>query len=627
MRLFLLLLFAFFAAAANAGTIRLEAQTAIFERPDASSPVVGRVEAESDFETAGEPVTGFTARHPLAHYNTFHPIRLEGEIRYASPEISLFRDENGRQVIRNLPEQPLWRTGLFLALAAGLVALVLFYLHRRREGALPRNSRLEAVCFVLFAVLIRQLLVLHTTMEWNNLIPSAADDPAYFQSIRDLLDGKLDGPWSMTVGTGFFYLPFILLLRAKEFYDIAIAFDYFSALVLAPAALALGFMILRRFGISGRAAFAAVLLWAVWPFFHTHLEAWEPFRCRSIFLAAPPSADSHWWLYYRTAINAGFNAMSDTPAMLLLFATIWSALTLPPRNRSAALIGVLFGFTCMVRINTILFAPLIAYLVFRRFRSRAGEWNAVLGVIASAAGGFLLGFGYQFCINIRQFGNPLTFGYISHYTDWAIRPADGFTFTTFLRWVHLRYLAQANWANWALGITGLLLAAGRTRRTAFALWTVPVIVFFTGYSHTFCDANRFIVSTLLPFFAAFTSLEIFREKGKLPWFFAGTVAAALLLTAPSSSQPEVPILLRFPAPAECTVLLPWLLAALLALLSWTGFRSGMRPLTAAAPALFAGLFFVGNSFLFLGLLGAILLRALAEWFLQWKRCAHRCRTP
>ena len=105
------------------------------------------------------------------------------------------------------------------------------------------------------------------------------------------------------------------------------------------------------------------------------------------------------------------------------------------------------------------------------------------------------------------------------------------------------------------------------------------------------------------------------------------VAAALLLTAPSSSQPEVPILLRFPAPAECTVLLPWLLAALLALLSWTGFRSGMRPLTAAAPALFAGLFFVGNSFLFLGLLGAILLRALAEWFLQWKRCAHRCRTP
>ena len=475
--------------------------------------------------------------------------------------------------------------------------------------------------------LVRQLLVLHTTMEWNNLIPSAADDPAYFQSIRDLLDGKLDGPWSMTVGTGFFYLPFILLLRAKEFYDIAIAFDYFSALVLAPAALALGFMILRRFGISGRAAFAAVLLWAVWPFFHTHLEAWEPFRCRSIFLAAPPSADSHWWLYYRTAINAGFNAMSDTPAMLLLFATIWSALTLPPRNRSAALIGVLFGFTCMVRINTILFAPLIAYLVFRRFRSRAGEWNAVLGVIASAAGGFLLGFGYQFYINIRQFGNPLTFGYISHYTDWAIRPADGFTFTTFLRWVHLRYLAQANWANWALGITGLLLAAGRTRRTAFALWTVPVIVFFTGYSHTFCDANRFIVSTLLPFFAAFTSLEIFREKGKLPWFFAGTVAAALLLTAPSSSQPEVPILLRFPAPAECTVLLPWLLAALLALLSWTGFRSGMRPLTAAAPALFAGLFFVGNSFLVLGLLGAILLRALAEWFLQWKRCAHRCRTP
>lgn len=87
MRLFLLLLFAFFAAAANAGTIRLEAQTAIFERPDASSPVVGRVEAESDFETAGEPVTGFTARHPLAHYNTFHrsaggrdPLRLAGNL-------------------------------------------------------------------------------------------------------------------------------------------------------------------------------------------------------------------------------------------------------------------------------------------------------------------------------------------------------------------------------------------------------------------------------------------------------------------------------------------------------------------------------------------------------------------
>ncbi len=622
MKFLSLLLLAFLAVAAAAGTIRLDAGTAIFDRPNASGQPVGRVEAASDFETAGDAVTGFTARHPLARYNSYTPIRLPGgKTGYASPGIRIENDPAGTAVLRNEPEQPLWRTGLFLALSAALVILVLGWFRERKKGGPDPDSRRGAVYFVLFAVLVRQLLMLHTAMEWNNLIPSAADDPGYFQTMRDMLDGKFDGPWNMTIGTGFFYLPFLLILNAKEFYDIAIAFDYFSALVLAPAALALGFAILRKLGVSGRAAFAAVLLWAVWPFFHFHVEAWNPFNCRSFFLLTPPSSESHWWLYYRTAINAGFNAMSDIPAMLLLFGTIWSTLALPARNRSAALTGFLFGITCLVRINSIFFAPLIAFLIFRQFHARAGEWRAVTAAAGAAMSGFLLGFGFQLYVNLRQFGGALTFGYINHYTDWAIRPADGFTFTTFLKWVHLRYLAQANWANWALGLTGILLATNRTRRIAFTLWTIPVIVFFSGYSHTFCDAGRFIISTMLPFFAAFTSLEYFRTKGRLRLLFIGAAAAALLAVRPSSDLPELPLWLMIPiAPAAGIMLRLGFLAALL-LLSVVSFRRGMELRSAAAPALFGGLFLFGNSFLFLGLFILVFLWALFDWFREWRENA------
>ena len=85
----------------------------------------------------------------------------------------------------------------------------------------------------LLPVCLRCLLVLLTAGLCENPVPAAADEPGYFKTMSDMLSNSWQGPLSFTVGTGFFYLPFILLTGAKEFYDIVPHFNYFSALVLA----------------------------------------------------------------------------------------------------------------------------------------------------------------------------------------------------------------------------------------------------------------------------------------------------------------------------------------------------------------------------------------------------------
>ena len=481
---------------------------------------------------AGPAKRVFSADHPLAWYNDFFPVRVGGSEYQASPTISGGRNAAGKITVWQERRAAPWRWILTGALAAGCL---LWMARLLREPAAP-GTPAEERDFVLAALLLRLALLSFTVNWWCNLVPAAADDNGYFEVAYDLLRGSLAGPWNYTVGLPLCYLPFAGLTGATEFYDIALAFDYFAGFFVAPLAMILGFRLLRRMGVGARGSFAVLLIWAVWPFFAWHLEDWEGRWFHSFFAFPPVDPDSPWmwWRCYASFINAGFNAMSDTPGLAAALAAMLAVLALPARRSSAAAVGALWGFACLIRINYILLLPFFLCAAHFRMPEFGGAKRGIAAGILAAVG-FLAVFGFQFFVNRHQFGSPFVFGYSRHYLDFAPldRPAAGFTFHTLLKWTNLRHLALSNHPWWTLGLAGLLFMRDRKRRDLLIWAGVPLILFFLGYSHTFCDARRFIFVSFVIFLGAVAGLEVWSElPPKRRNAVLASVAAMILFAQP-----------------------------------------------------------------------------------------------
>ncbi len=591
----------FLAAFCAAGAVSGE-RLPVFEKPDRSSDIIGSIEA-ARIPASVQPVTGYTVRHPLAAYHAYYPLPGGG---YASPELVYRTDEEGVRSIVRKAHPPYIRIALVAVTGIALALVLLGYVKRQSSKAPPLDSKTEACFFIAAIVLIRLLFLLNLLTEWNNVVAAAADETGYFETAFDMLHGRFAGPWRFTVGTGLLYLPFLLTTGAESFYDIAIPFSYFSAFVLAPGALVLGFAILRRLGLSNLRAALPIACWAVWPFVHFHIENWDANFFQSYFMIRAISGQ--WWNFYSALINSGFNAMSDTPGVCAILGCIAFALYMPARKRSVLLLGLLYGFACLLRINYILLAPALAYIAFHRFEPELKRWKTLLTLTALAAAGFLAVFGFQLWINFHQFGSPLTFGYILHYPEVAdgLRPANGFTLRTFLAGTHTRFLAGANHALWALGITGLVLLRNAKLRTLFALWAIPLIWFFFGYSHTFCDARRFLFASLPALLGAFAAIECWSTFSRRE---AAAVCVLILLTL--FLVPPFGVKLPMLPLQELGAFLCLFPAGLLPL-GLHFLRTGRKQGTLLC-ILFPLLYLAGHAYLLAGLLALLLLRALCDW--------------
>jgi len=483
---------------------------AVFEKPEPGARVM--IVDSSCLSPSGRTVRRFVPFHPLARTYTFFEVRAGNVTGYLRQGVVVKSGGGGLKYAAPLPAGHI-AGGIVLAL---LLAVLL---------AAGRKKGFSDLIFLLIPVLVRQLAVVAATGRWPEIVTAAADEPGYFAVISDMLRGEWTSPWSFTAGMGFLYLPFILLSGAKEFYDIVPAFDYFSALVCGPGVLVLGYLVLRKLGVSEKRSCIAMLCCALWPLVAFHYEKIDQGLVQAFFLPPTWLVKFNDWFYYAFCINSGFNAMSDTPGLLAVMGCLYFALAMPSKARYAALFGALYGFACLVRINYILLAPLFAFLLFRRFR----ESRELLAAAALAStGAFIAAFAVQFIGNTLQYGSPFTFGYVRHYRELAPldRPAAGFTWHTFAKLAALRGLVRCNLPVFAVGTAALWMTKDRFRQAVLVLLTVPVVLFFCGYSHTFCDLRRFVFPAFYGFVMAAAAVEIWDALGTRMRF-----AVVLLLCA------------------------------------------------------------------------------------------------
>jgi len=303
--------------------------------------------------------------------------------------------------------------------------------------------------------------------------------------------------------------------------------------------------------------------------------------------------------------------MSDTPSNFLLMLSIMLVLYLPARIRFVALISFIYAFACLVRINNILFAPLVAWLFWIRFVEKNVDIKDLTKAVIVAMSIFLITFLSQFIINHMQFGSFSIFPYIMHKNEAAI----GFKWS--MLDIGINFMGGANFAIWAAGLSGMLFIKDRKLRNTLVLWAIPVILFFFGYPCIGWDARRFILSSFGAMFAAFVCVESWNDMS----FKQRIISFIIIGTG---------LLFVTPIGYGDTSYLPFNLQQYSWGATFTNIMSIFAPLATVALAwyvrhqkramffviCFGALYYAGSVYVLAGVMVLVLIWALYDWGLE-----------
>ncbi len=475
------------------GELSLSAGTPFFDKPSAEARLLGVLPEDRLVQISGEPQRVWFRSHPLARYADYYAVSLpESGACFISPDLRQSRSDGEILWVKEIPDAG----KMILPVSLGVLLFLSYRLYR-----FPKDRENAWICIGV-VIAVRAALLSYILCMAGAIVCNPADEPGYFAVGYDLLQGKCSGPWTYPVGYGvLMMIPWILCAGAENYFDIAVGISWFSGFVLGSIVLLLAFRILLALKVRLKIVFAAVLVWAVLPFFIHHIPDWGALIFHHF--AGLPSVRAS-FQFYMQLIGSGFNGMSDMFSTVLVFGVLLLALRMPVRTCFLILAAILFGAACLVRLNNIFFAPVLALIVAERFMPRMKDWKDTSMFLLMGSAAYLFTVGIQLAVNYYQFGDAWTFPYSLHALDRAAgdRPADGFTFATLLKGANLRYLLESNLGVMSCGIAGLVLIRDRRMRAILGLWALPVVLFFCGYSHTFCDAVRFILSAYIPLLLA-----------------------------------------------------------------------------------------------------------------------------
>lgn len=492
----------------------------------------------------------------IRRLQAFHPLMLRTRLfRVGLPDGSegwvseeLRQDEaTGELLPVCVPSQ-----AVQLSFAAALCALLALLAgwgtaawgHGPATAGTSGNGKLwAAVRPLALIVLVRWVLLLAAMAVAGGMLIRPTDEHGYFQVAHDLVNGRLSAPWSYTLGYPLFYLPLQGLFGADSVYDIYLPAALLNGFLVTPVAGCLVLLIVRRLTGSGTRALLVSLAWAVLPFLYFPVEfhaggAGKPFLFKALFTLPDVNAGSYHLYYMYTA--AGFHALSDAWSMLLVLLCLYLALQAGRGRNWLVLLGGLYGYACLVRINNIFFAPLLAYLLWHAYRDAwRGRLGPLLADAGAAAGAAAAVFSLQLVVNRLQFGSVFTFPYALH----ASGAARGFAVDMLSTGMPL--LLGCNFLYVCLAAGALFFIRDTRLRVTLTLWIVPLLFFFCGYVVAGASPVRFILPLYPALLAAWVCADAWDESHGCAhtWLILLCLGAVFIsVAAPAAWTPPFPFL-------------------------------------------------------------------------------------
>ncbi len=519
---FILLFFLTFSCAFGE-EIFLQPGTPLFRTSELSPKPDGIVPEPGVYlEATGKSVVKHYEKNALAYRLEMKEVRLNPQTT-AWTLNGLGTELRDGRFLRYFPIRDAGRMafGAILVLGAALCARGFF---------VKRNLWYPAIAILL----LQWGIMLYITGCVPALYSHPFDETSYFAAAYDIAHGVFNArQWSYTIGLPLLYVPFIWLTGAKEFYDIEIPYTLFNTYLLGPLCLVLLYFILRKLTRSEAKAFGGVVLYQLMSVFYQYQDQWMPDMAdwahniyKSFFTF--PTLDFSYNLYTKYTI-LHCNALSDTLSTLTVFGCI--ALLLHAKNgwKTLAGLSVLFGYACVVRLNNIFFAPLLAFLLICNCRERLHDWKSALRFLGTGAACWFAVVALQLIVNRIQFGDFLRFPYCLHDEEvykgfmWKIVPHG------------LRFILSTLYAYFALGLAGLCLMRERRMRTVFGLWILPLFFFFAGYPQIGNNVARFLLSVVMVLPACIFCTESFDNASRKERIAAMAAVLLPLVTAAPSN--------------------------------------------------------------------------------------------
>ena len=307
------------------------------------------------------------------------------------------------------------------------------------------------------------------------------DDVHYYNIARQMLDLKISSAkYYYTIGFPVLCIPFIVLFQLWNWIDFAGVYMNFQTFILIPGLfLLLYWLFNKKLGFSRLQSFFILLLWLILMIFYLPMNGMIDSASLSVAKSYYGNAcfrlveqDLRFVFFHLTWL--GRNAMCDYMAAFL-FAVL---LAFSMRGSRSLIrffcLSLGFGCLCLIRMNYIFFAPLLAFVFYDSFSALWQDKRNYLYAFLCGTAGFLTGFVWQFIVNKIQLGSPFIWPYSLH----RFSPDRGFG------WDLIPYgfkcLFQSNYVYLITGISSWFFIPDRKTRTLLALWIFPMLFFFCG---------------------------------------------------------------------------------------------------------------------------------------------------
>jgi len=422
------------------------------------------------------------------------------------------------------PDLPVMLAGI-LGFAAAMVLLLIYF----RTPDLRSRPWLP----ILSILLIQYGLVLYIVGKSANVMLNPVDDVSYYNIAKQLSQLDFSGKWNYTIGLSLFYIPFVWLSGGADFPSVHVPLVLFNSLVAMPLLLCMAYLILRKLA-SDKTALWTLLLWFVMIVFyhHRYYHSGPDTALDTYIMKSLPEIPTLGFTFpmYELYVLLGYNAVSDTLSCALIFSCLAFTLYMKKNWFCVTLFGALFGLACLVRLNNILFAPLLAFALYLRLKDDLKSVRDWLCFLIAGSVPFLLVISCQLVINRIQLGSFWTTPYSLHRYENA---SKGFLFSMLP--FGIPFLGITNHAYLVVGGLSLFFVRNRMVRVMLTLWTVPLVLFFYGYPVIFTNATRFLLPVYSGFIAALLLTGFFIRPDFSSMRIAAILLSGIFLTAPAGS--------------------------------------------------------------------------------------------
>ena len=424
-----------------------------------------------------------------------HQLKIPGPVGlFYFPTVDVKEGKNGILTFRVDKIDPLMILGFFI-FVTGLASLAGYF---RLKSEKKKYLLPAAVVLFFWAYAVWYIGFVSDSY----ICPS--DEVYYFDIAEKILARDFSSlKFRYTVGFPLLYIPFMVLFNLSnnqvQFFPV---FMNFQTFILIPGL----FLILYRFfnkrmELSRIKSFCILLLWQFLIVFYTPMfilsDKAAKYLPDNYCNDASFSLIRHNYDYIFFQLTwLGRNSMSDYAAVFLLVVLLYCSMQ---KSRSLIrffLLSMGFGFLCLIRINYIFFAPLLAFVFYDSFSELWKNTRNYLYAALCGTAGFMMVFIWQFVLNKIQLGSPFVWPHSLH----EFAPDRGFVWNVIP--YGFKFLCQNNYVYIVLGISSLFFIPDRKIRAFLTLWIFPMLLFFTGYPIVFNSPVRFIFALYPPMLAA-----------------------------------------------------------------------------------------------------------------------------